>query len=278
MICAWCSRLLRRISKHAADCAGFILIEACIALAIIGLVLGLGIPTVTAVMRHMAYTRTQQNQEKICYAIASYVAQHNVLPRPADPSVPPRHASYGCAVSENDTRTRGKVPFQTLGIPEAWTKDGHHRPMSYCVQPLLTRLHPVHEATSTTPSPLPPSPSQAFNMWFDGHRRAYRLFDHVSPALNDDESGLLRKPWRPLHVHTRTHTVTGDSANFIAFVLISHGASQQGHSGSATARNLTESYDFYAHAEDASFHDQVLWVMRSILLTYYGRTTARLRS
>lgn len=112
--------------------SGFSLIEIAIVLIIIGLISGMALPSLKAMLDWQKTAITAQNQEKILYALASYAIQNKSLPYAANPlnSQEKPH--------EIIRRRRGIVPYAALGLPESTAKDGYHRWFTYVVDDYYT--------------------------------------------------------------------------------------------------------------------------------------------
>ncbi len=112
--------------------SGFSLIEIAIVLIIIGLIGGMTLPSLKAMLDWQKTAITAQNQEKILYALASYAIRNKSLPYAASPlnSQEKPH--------EIIRRRRGIVPYAALDLPEGIAKDGYHRWFTYVVDDYYT--------------------------------------------------------------------------------------------------------------------------------------------
>ena len=106
---------------------GFSLIEIAIVLIIIGLMGGVALPSLKAMLDWQKAATTAQNQEKILYALASYAIEKKSLPYAANPLNPQEKSP------EMIRRRRGIVPYAALGLPESIAKDGYRRWFTYVV-------------------------------------------------------------------------------------------------------------------------------------------------
>jgi prepilin-type N-terminal cleavage/methylation domain-containing protein len=116
---------------------GFSLIEVALALIILGLVTSLTLPLITNLLTLEAQRKTDQHQQQITAALASYVLQHHRLPCPAE------SPSSGISLDHCHRSLRscvGYVPYKTLGLPEAVAKDGRKKSFLYAVNPELTEI------------------------------------------------------------------------------------------------------------------------------------------
>ena len=113
--------------------SGFSLIEIAIVLIILGIILGLTVPLVTASQKISQQKTTLSHQQQITSSLAAYVLTHNKLPSAAA-------LSDGQATPSNQSGVSlGYVPFVTLGLPEAVARDGFGRWFTYVVDGSLTR-------------------------------------------------------------------------------------------------------------------------------------------
>lgn len=110
---------------------GFSLIEMAVVLIIIGLIGGITLPSLKAMLDWQKAAITAQNQEKILYALASYAIQNKTLPYAESPLSSQEKA-------HKTTRRRGIVPYAALGLPESTAKDGYHHWFTYVVDDYYT--------------------------------------------------------------------------------------------------------------------------------------------
>jgi prepilin-type N-terminal cleavage/methylation domain-containing protein len=109
--------------------AGFSLIEAALALAIMGIVAGLAIPALLNMLQIGKIKTTHAHQEAVMTALATYALRKGYLPYPADPTNP----GVECEGLVQSKGAIGGIPYITLGIPEKYAKDGFNHPMIYAV-------------------------------------------------------------------------------------------------------------------------------------------------
>ncbi|MDC0349298.1 type II secretion system GspH family protein [Alphaproteobacteria bacterium] len=110
---------------------GFALIEIAIALIVMGLVLGAGIPSFLHYLKWQKIQETKEKQEKILYSLAGFVLQNGFVPLPAAPYE--KGENFGLSRKSLNTPLdmRGLIPFKTLGLPESYSKDGFKRYFTY---------------------------------------------------------------------------------------------------------------------------------------------------
>lgn len=113
---------------------GFTLWEMSLVLIIIGIIGGITFPLLNTLLTHQRHKQTETHQEQVMFSLASYVLQHYRLPLPATEMT---------GISSDETCQngicRGHIPFKTLGIDEALTKDGQQRWMTYVMHPDMAR-------------------------------------------------------------------------------------------------------------------------------------------
>lgn len=113
---------------------GFGLLEAALALLIMGLAGSMGLMAFKAKRDLTALEITRQHQELIARAVASYILEYQRLPLPAcspmGESLPPQDP-------QSLTFSEGCVPFKTLGIPPHGAKDGWGNYITYAVNTTL---------------------------------------------------------------------------------------------------------------------------------------------
>lgn len=114
----------RRRSTAAPGNAGFTLVELAVALAIIGLLLGMLIVPLSTQVDQQRIGDTQRQLDLIREAVIGFAVANGRLPCPATPTTPNTTAGAG---TENKPATvcgifEGVLPWATLGLPEtdAW--------------------------------------------------------------------------------------------------------------------------------------------------------------
>lgn len=144
-----------RIRKNIKSEKGLTLIEAAIALAILGIMIGGLLSLYDRAQDQALYDRTHQNMKTIVSALSTYVETFGRLPCPADPArndaafgwewnVTPAMATTAsaaapigtCSVAANEVT--GIVPFQTLNLPPDAVLDGWGNYFTYAVSPVFT--------------------------------------------------------------------------------------------------------------------------------------------
>lgn len=117
---------------------GFSLLEMAMILVILGIIGAVSLPLLTAQISRAAILKTRSHQDYALNAIAAYVEKNKRFPCPADPQI--KGPDYGLSqIHCRGKRAKGILPFKTLGISEAYVKDGFKRLMIYVVEPELTK-------------------------------------------------------------------------------------------------------------------------------------------
>jgi len=235
------TRLQLPMNRHIP---GFSLIEVAIVLIIIGLISGMALPALKAMLDWQKAAITAQNQEKILYALASYAIQHKSLPYAANP------INTQGKQDEALRRRRGIIPYADLGLPEAAAKDGYHHWFTYVVD---------HDYAS-----LPKMSPDRFLM---------------QPLRNK----LCEMPQSPTYLHLSPLHIKDGQKN-IALALISHGPQgrgayphplESGFLGIDERQNATSDEEIIDrpinHDPQNPFSHKVVWVTASNLLAVYGR-------
>jgi hypothetical protein len=103
-------------------------------MSIIGLISSFFIRKAIAANKAMRVQITKNNIEIAMISLASFVANHNRLPRPSlDDS-----GRENSAAETDLCSFVGRIPFDTLKIPPRNTFDGKGKPLIYIVEPHLT--------------------------------------------------------------------------------------------------------------------------------------------
>jgi type II secretory pathway pseudopilin PulG len=121
----------------------FSLIEMAMVLIIMGMVGGFALPLLKGVLDNQKNKITEQNQERILYALAGYANQNKMLPYAADPQ------NINGKEDKATYRRRGIIPYADLGIPESIAKDGYQRWLTYIVDDHYAVTPPIASHGST---------------------------------------------------------------------------------------------------------------------------------
>ncbi len=223
---------------------GFSLLEVSIALIICGIIGGLTLPLLTSQMKRSALLKTRTHQSYVLNSLAIYVDKNKRFPCPADPKE--RGDGFGKAQLDcSGMKGEGILPFKTLGISEAYAKDGFKRWMTYVVDPDLTS----------------PSNENRLMAVAGGKIKIKNEKGHFVLGQENRKQGLT-------------------SPNFIAFVLISHGESGIGSylgsggltrlEGDIPSPDKRENLDHnFVFIEGGQTDDILVWESRDQFLKHY---------
>ena len=207
------------------SCAGFSLIELSVVLVIMGTLMGLGLPLLTAWMSVYKTKQTHAHQTQVVTALAAYVLQTAKLPSPADPAAPPHEQGIACS-----NLTQGIIPYRTLGIREELAKDGFKQWMTYAPSShLLDRALQGPPGNYKNKKRKEPKPLFLMEDDEKGQEQEQKLdsfFERFCKgSLSKDEGFTLK-----LTTETGQSVLDKreDSNDFIAFVLVSHGPEGSG--------------------------------------------------
>jgi|GEM_PF-664546 len=142
-----------RINPVPPRRAGFTLIELAIVIAIIALVVGMGMSSMTTMRASAESAETRNKLDVIERALASFRLSHGRLPCPGDILLLSTDLGYGeeaddpgrCrggSIEANyvmlDKTVEGAVPIKALGLPDSYLSDGWGRRFSYAVDIAMT--------------------------------------------------------------------------------------------------------------------------------------------
>ena len=231
-------------SSNYSRTSGFSLLELAIVMMILGILGGAGLPLLKARMTHASLIKTRENQAYVLDALAAFVAHHRRFPCPADPKAVGEN--YGVEPKERKCqgqKAEGILPFRTLGISERFAKDGFKRLMTYVVDPNLAD-------------------------------KEYENKVHIAPG-----GRLVVKTAQGFPV---VAPQVGNSPDFVALVLISHGESGVGafvdngqggkiKEGRATPHKIENLDGNFIFIEGGESDDVLRWETRNNFLKHYVR-------
>ncbi|HLD95660.1 MAG TPA: hypothetical protein VI959_03360 [Alphaproteobacteria bacterium] len=113
----------------------FSLLEAVLALSVVGLVATFTFPLVEQMLLLKNHETTKTKMERIIYALSGFVLSQKHLPCPAT-SLESGDTLLDCTGS-----FKGFVPYKSLGLSEKDVCDGKGKPFIYGVNPSLTIPH-----------------------------------------------------------------------------------------------------------------------------------------
>jgi type II secretory pathway pseudopilin PulG len=250
---------IKDVLKNLKKEEGFALVEVAIALIVMGIMLGVGLPSFLHYLQWQKIRETKEKQEKIFYSVASFVLQNGFIPLPADPYE--KGDSFGLSRPTADTSSdlRGIIPFKTLGLPEDYARDGFNHYFTYIGgAPQKGIIDLSNQASFCQVSPL-------YGIEVDEHR---------------PEGGYVKR--------------SADMAaqNPIVLIILSHGESGygayygmagsikqlKGHipGGVDKRQNASLSLRVISRASSKKpqdfFDDMVMWVTRENLMAFYAKS------
>lgn len=238
---------------------GFALVEVAIALIVMGIVMGVGLPSFLHYLQWQKIRETKEKQEKIFYSVASFVLQNGFIPLPADPHERGENFGLSRQSVQSSSELRGLIPFKTLGLPEDYARDGFKRYFTYIGGALQKEEVDVSNQSSFC---------QSFPFY----------------PMEVDE--------RRSHGGVSKRSFDLASRNPIVLILISHGESGHGayygsagsikqtsrldQAGADKRQNASPSLRIVSRALSKKpqdfFDDMVTWVTRDNLMAFYGKS------
>jgi prepilin-type N-terminal cleavage/methylation domain-containing protein len=260
--------------KHQS---GMTLIEIAIAILIVGVMLGAALQLYNQNRDQFAKKITDERMDYIVRALSTYAETNNRIPCPADPSVETARVAVTPTVGREPWRfgyergitviptsstpanignctavadQNGLVPFQTLGIPSEYAKDGWGNYFTYAVSPVFTqrsdfadtgtnndKTHQVHEQCRTQGWIVSNYPANAPKARFccarDGGAAFNRSTDLVITNKDNTQTVSPTRDDFGTRYGTMISTIRNGSSQHIpaagaieapAFVLVSHGS------------------------------------------------------
>ncbi len=108
---------------------GFALFEIAIALAIMGMMIGLSLPMLTKLIKYNQIQTTNTNQEIVLSALGAYAVRNLHIPCPA------RNTQGIAQTTCDESSSQGIIPYATLNISRSYAVDGFGRFMTYAITP-----------------------------------------------------------------------------------------------------------------------------------------------
>ena len=151
--------------------AGFTLVEMAIVLAIVALLLGSLLPTISSQIEQQRRTETRKYMDEVRDALLGYAVSNGHLPCPDItndgvediavavitndvPSIGQSTGKFSCSASLGV----GQIPYNTLGVSP---KDSYNSTLIYAVTPVFGERNEVYSATNGGGTPLS---SSSFNL------------------------------------------------------------------------------------------------------------------
>ena len=238
---------------------GFALLEATMALIVLGIIASFTFPMITSFMQYEKTKRTADSQEQIMRALAGYALIHDKLPAPARPGLPAPTQCKGTACI-------GIVPYMELGIPEKLAKDGYGHWYTYVVQEYMTGNNNIQHNI--------------------GAQIENKSLQYIIEAKSD--SIHFKDITTNIPVHEDRNNNPNKIKNQLAILLISHGPSGGGafsDDGSEKIRtdnkyeaiNSAENLNFIT-GDAEGFNHQVFWVTKNQFVACYAQTPLFLKA
>lgn len=242
----------------AKSIQAFSLLEVSIALCVMGLLLSYAIPSYFNILKVGKSRDSERKLDALCYVLASFAKNNGILPCAAQSPLSGNQTSNTTGRSVSGLQ-KGIVPYVTLGISESDAKDGFGRWITYAV------------AKSGSTSPRLSSAIQ-----FNERGRSSASFCDLKPIMDVDNPLIINTP------HSIMTEKNINSKDFLAFVLISHGAtgvmtsSNDSDNSVSPSRekmvNASASMVLYDWPQSTTFDDKVRWVTRNNLMAMYAKS------
>ena len=231
------------IKKHLK---AFALLEVAVALSIIGVIMAWGIPTIMQWQKHQKAAQTIAHKDSIYYALASYVSQTGHFPCPANDME--GVAQPTCSQKPDFI---GYIPYKTIGLMKKMAWDGHKKPFTYVIDPVLTQK--VFDFTD--PKSLGGTSKLSICRDLYNAPKTLRVLDEK------DENVYIEKGAK--------------NPDAIGFIIISHGQKK----GRFSRVNKSKTETFYDVGLRHDHNDHLFWITRDTFIRQYlGKDTCRDRS
>lgn len=192
------------------------MLELAIALGILGMVMGMAFSFLSLAKSYQCDETTEKHQNLLLQSLSHFAIQYDRLPCPADPLLSQggvEEAQRGQESFVQGTvckRTKGIIPFRTLGLSESIAKDGYHHWITYAID----------EGSNGAPSDV----SFPTFCWKKPYSRLVVLEGNGERTAEEGRTSLALPPADP-------RTPYPLLPDWIAVVLISHGPKGQGAYG-----------------------------------------------
>ncbi|OFW69372.1 MAG: hypothetical protein A2977_03305 [Alphaproteobacteria bacterium RIFCSPLOWO2_01_FULL_45_8] len=250
---------MKQFFRDVKNEEGFALVEVAIALIVMGVLLGIGLPSFLQYLQWQKIRDTKEKQEKIFYSVASFVLQNGFVPLPADPYEKGENFGMSRPSAQKSEDLRGLIPFKTLGLPEECARDGFKHYFTYIGgAPQKEQIDVSNQASFCQVFPI-------HSLEVDERR---------------PNGGFSKRPQNLA------------SQNPIVLIIISHGESGHGayygvagsmkqisrldQAGADKRHNASSSLRIISRALSRKpqdfFDDMVVWVTRDNLMAFYGKS------
>lgn len=153
--------------------AGISLLEISIAMMVMGIVGAVSMPLYLKHRAQQAHTVSDKRQEFILMALAQYALEYQTLPCPS-----PDRGGQALLSCKTHGSWIGYLPFRTLGIPQEYELDGHHRPWTYAVWSAITGYNPVAP------------PKDRMQAFFTAHGDIMAFYDRSDQKIAPDQDPI----------------------------------------------------------------------------------------
>lgn len=227
--------------------SGFSLVEMSIVLAIIALLLGGLLPTLSAQRESQRISETRKQLDEIQQALIGYAIINGRLPCPADPTITTGQTGAGVERAPPCTggNSTGVLPWATLGVNEtdAWGNRYSYRVTDYFADSIASATF----GSSCAPSPAPTLSS--FALCSSGTLDVWSAASGGSSIATDVPAIIISHGKNAAGAYTQQGAKLPVSSN---------ADEQENSDGSA---NL----NYVSHIATPSFDDQVIWLSSTIL-------------
>lgn len=223
---------------------GFTLVEMAIVLAIIALLLGGLLPTLSAQRESQHISEMRKQMDEIQQALIGYAIIKGRLPCPADGTIPTVPGVANGAGEEKPTcgtgANGGVLPWVTLGVSET---DAWGRRLTYRVTPEFA------DTTDGDGSSCTVTTGVSFQVCSEGNLSVWSDVAKTTKVASE------------IPVIIISHGTDGLGAYMTTGQLIPGVAGDQSENAANNNNN-----DFVSHGFTPSFDDQVVWISGNILL------------
>ncbi len=233
--------------------SGFTLVEMAMVLAIVALLLGGLLPTLSAQMESQRINATNQQLDEIRQALIGFAVANGRLPCPADPAIAAGQANAGveavtgtaCSSVANNAAA-GVLPWATLGVDEtdAWGMRFTYRVTAIFADAVSANTF----GGGCTPSPAPTLSS--FALCSGGNLDVLSAASGGTSIAIDVPAVVISHGKNPAGAYTRQGSQLAASSD----------ADEQENSDGSADNN------YVSHTPTPGFDDLVVWLSNNLLL------------
>lgn len=228
---------------------GFSLVEMAIVMAIIGLLLGGLLPTISSQVEQSRRSENRKHLDEIQQALMGYAIINGRLPCPADGTIPTAPGVANGAGQEvtvagppiTCSSTGGVLPWATLGISET---DAWGRRFTYRVTTTFA------DGTDGTGSACTVTTGASFQICSSGNLNIWSEVAHTTSVASNAPAVIV------------SHGTNGLGAYTTAGQLLSGASGDEGDNAANDNNNNFVSRDFIQNG----FDDTVIWISPNILI------------